>query len=94
MNYTFQDRLVREMREVNICNTKDANTFLKEIFLPKFNTKFNLEPRENANLHIPLNENEIEHLNQIFSKKSRRKLKNDFTIAFKNKHYQLYRNKD
>ena len=93
MNYTFQDRLVKEMREANICNIKSANIFLKEIFLPKFNAKFNVEPRENANLHIPLNKNEIEHLNQIFSKKVRRKLKNDFTIAFNNNHYQLYRNK-
>lgn len=94
MNYTFQDRLVREMREINISNTKEANIFLKEIFLPKFNAKFNVEPRENTNLHIPLNNDEIEHLSQIFSKKVRRKLKNDFTIAFNNNYYQLYRNKD
>ena len=94
MNYTLQDRLVKEMREAGICNIKSANIFLKEIFLPKFNAKFNVEARENANLHIPINKNEIEHINQIFSKKSRRKLKNDFTIAFKNNHYQLYRNKD
>lgn len=94
MNYTFQDRLVKEMREENICDIKEANKFLKEIFLPKFNNKFNVEPREEANLHIPLSEDEIEHLDQIFSKHSKRKLKNDFTIAFKNNHYQLYRNKD
>jgi hypothetical protein len=94
MNYTFQDRLVKEMREANICDTESANIFLKEIFLPKFNAKFNIEARENANLHIPLNNDEIEHLNQIFSKKVRRKLKNDFTIAFNNNHYQLYRNKE
>jgi len=94
MNYTFQDRLVKEMREANICDLDSANNFLKEIFLPKFNNKFNVEPREKANLHIPLSENEIYHLNQIFSKHSKRKLKNDFTIAFKNNYYQLYRNKD
>jgi len=94
MNYTFQDRLVKEMREVNICDINNANIFLKEIFLPKFNKKFNVEAREKSNLHISLSKNEVEHLNQIFSTHSKRKLKNDFTIAFKNNCYQLYRNKD
>ena len=94
MNFTFQDRLVKEMREVNIYDTKSANIFLKEVFLPKFNVKFNVEPRENANLHISTNKDEKDHINQIFSKHSRRKLKNDFTIAFNNNHYQLYRNKN
>ena len=94
MNHTFQDRLVREMRESNICDIGSANRFLKEVFLPKFNKKFNLEPREESDLHIDINKTEISHINQIFSKYSRRKLKNDFTIAFNNKHYQLYRNKD
>lgn len=93
-NFTFQDRLVKEMREANICDIDSANKFLKEDFLPKYNFKFNVEPREEANLHIPLSKDEIEHLDQIFSKHSKRKLKNDFTIVFKNKHYQCYRNKD
>jgi len=94
MNYTFQDRLVKEMREVNICDINSANEFLKEVFLPKFNSKFELEAREKANLHIILSKDEKESFNQIFSKHSKRKLKNDFTIAFKNNYYQLYRNKD
>lgn len=94
MNFTFQDRLVKEMREKNICDIKSANTFLKEVFLPKFNKKFNVEAREKTNLHILINNTEKDHINQIFSKQSKRKLKNDFTIAFKNKHYQLYRDKD
>lgn len=94
MNYTLQDRLIKEMREANICDIDSANIFLKEIFLPKFNKQFEVEPREKANLHIPLTKNEIEHIDQIFSKHSKRKLKNDFTIGFKNNHYQMYRNKD
>jgi hypothetical protein len=84
---------VKEMREANICDINNANKFLKEVFLPKFNTQFNVEAREEANLHISLSEDEKNHLNQIFSKQSKRKLKNDFTVAFKNNYYQLYRNK-
>jgi len=94
MNYTLQDRLVKELREANICDIDSANKFLKEIFIPEFNAQFSIEPREKANLHIPLNKKELEHIDQIFSKHSTRKLKNDFTIDFNNNHYQMYRNKD
>jgi len=94
MNKTLQDRLIKELREANICDIDNANKFLQEIFLPKFNTKFWVEPRWTANLHIPLSSEELEHIDQIFSNHSIRKLKNDFTIAFNNKYYQLYRNKD
>ena len=93
MNFTLQDRLIKEMREENICDIVSANKFLKEVFLPKFNKQFTIKPREKANLHIPLTKNEKEHLNQIFSKHSTRKLKNDFTIAFNNSLFQCYRNK-
>lgn len=94
MNWTLQDRLVKELRENKICDLGSANKFLEEDFLPKFNVKFKVEPVWVANLHIPLSKEEIEHLDQIFSKHSKRKLKNDFTIAFNNTYYQLYRNKD
>jgi len=93
MNYTFQDRLVKEMREANIYDIKSANKFLKEVFLPQFNAKFTIGARESSDLHISLSANERNYLNQIFSKQSKRKLKNDFTIAFNNNNYQLYRNK-
>ena len=82
MNDTLQDRLVKELRENNICDTDSANRFLSEIFLPKFNKKFKVEAKNQANLHIPLSQEELEHIDQIFSKQSKRKLKNDFTIAF------------
>ena len=59
MNYTLQDRLIKELREANICNIDSANIFLKEVFLPKFNQQFKVEPREKANLHIPLSKNEL-----------------------------------
>ncbi len=94
MNSTLQDRLVKELREANISNIDDANKFLEIEFLPKFNRQFSIEPEWKSNLHIELSNDEKNHINQIFSKQSKRKLKNDFTIAFNNKYYQLYRNKD
>jgi len=93
-NGTLQDRLVKELREANICTMEAANIFLENVFLAQHNARFKKEPRGNANLHIPLSAEEREHIDQIFSQHAPRKLKNDFTIAFKNKYYQLYRNKD
>ncbi|MDR2641144.1 MAG: hypothetical protein LBC61_07895 [Candidatus Peribacteria bacterium] len=45
MNGTLEDRLVKELREANICDMDNANKFLQEIFLPKFNKKFGVEAR-------------------------------------------------
>ena len=52
MNATLQDRLVKELREVGIPHTTDfekaleeANIFLRDIFLPRFNTQFMVVPR-------------------------------------------------
>jgi len=41
---TLQDRLVKEMRLANINTPKEGNRFLKEVFIPKFNEKFSVEP--------------------------------------------------
>ena len=93
MNSTLQDRLVKELREHNISDINLANKFLIEKFLPKFNKQFTIKPKSQANLHISLSQNEIDHIDQIFSKHSIRKLKNDFTVTFFNTFYQCYRNK-
>lgn len=93
MNGTLQDRLVKELREANISTIPEANVFLKEVFLPKFNKQFRIEPRWNSDLHIPLRKDEKQQLNQIFSQKKERKVQNDYTIRFENKIIQLYRDK-
>jgi hypothetical protein len=94
MNNTLQDRLTKDLREEKICDIDSANKFLEEEFLPKFNKKFAVETKNNTILYTPSSKEELEHIDQIFSKHSQRKLKNDFTIVFNNKHYQLYRSKN
>jgi hypothetical protein len=91
LNKTLQDRLIKELREANISDIDTANKFLKEVFIPKFNKQFAVKPNNNTDLHIPLSEDEKKHIKQIFSIHSTRKVKNDFTIVFKKKYYQLYR---
>jgi len=94
VNATLQDRLIKELREANICDIDSANKFLKKVFIPKFNKKFKVKPKQEADLHIKLTKQEQKSVNQIFSKHSIRKLKNDFTISFNNELYQCYRATD
>ncbi|MBU1345245.1 MAG: ISNCY family transposase [Proteobacteria bacterium] len=83
---TFQDRLVKEMRLKNISTKEEANEFL-EGYLPKHNKKFSNLPVNIANLHREIPE-EL-NLESIFSIKTKRVLKNDWTISYNNQLYQV-----
>ncbi|MDO8657795.1 MAG: ISNCY family transposase [Candidatus Levybacteria bacterium] len=86
---TLQDRLVKEMRLASINTPDKGNKFLKEVFIPKFNSKFAVDPAKEGNIHKALSEIDKKNLNRIFSVQSKRKVNNDFTIQFKNNWYQL-----
>lgn len=83
---TLQDRLVKEMRLKGISTIEQANIFLKE-YLLVYDKKFSVKPRKEENFHreIP---NEMK-LDQILCIKTERKLKNDFTISYEGKLYQI-----
>ena len=86
---TLQDRLIKELRLHNISTIKEANEFLKDVFLPKFNAKFNVEPRAKADLHKELTKKERARLDSIFSRQHKRVVRNDFTVCHNRKRYQL-----
>jgi len=86
---TLQDRLIKELRLTDISNIAKANIFLKKTFIPKFNAKFAVEPRNKTNLHQKLNEKEIRQLPGIFSRQKERTILNDFTFSFNKQWYQL-----
>jgi len=86
---TLQDRLIKELRLNNISTVKEANEFLKNIFLPMFNARFNVEPRAKADLHKKLTKQEKSKLDSIFSRQYQRTIRNDFTISHKKNWYQL-----
>ena len=86
---TFQDRLVKELRLKNISTIEEANRFLEEEFLPNYKTKYSVEPASKTNLHQPLNQKEKNKLDSIFSKRTTRVVRNDFTISFNNQWHQL-----
>jgi len=86
---TLQDRLIKEMRLKNISESKTANQFLKEEFLPWFNQRYGREPARKTNLHRKLSQQEKKQLPAILSRHSQRTVQNDFTIRFNNQWYQL-----
>jgi hypothetical protein len=83
---TLQDRLVKEMRLAGIKRVAQANEFLRT-YLPTFNRKFTVKPTSEVDVHqpaLPLRE-----LNKIFCIRDERTLRNDFTIAYNGKLYQI-----
>lgn len=86
---TLQDRLVKELRLRNISDRAQANTFLRDTFIPEFNDRFSVVPAKEGSVHRTLTGQELAALTQIFSVQSKRSVMNDFTLRFKNGFYQL-----
>lgn len=86
---TLQDRLVKELRLVNISTPEEANKFVKKAFIPQFNDKFAVLPQKKGDLHKPLTKFERENLDKIFSSQDTRIVNNDFTISFNKQWFQL-----
>lgn len=89
---TLQDRLIKELRLQNISDIETANKFLKKKFIPAFNRRFAVPPRNPANLHKLLVEKEKNNLDSALSRHTARTVQNDFTISFKNQWHQLLPN--
>jgi hypothetical protein len=83
---TFQDRLVKEMRLAGIKTLEGANTFL-EIYLTKFNKHFSVQALEKGNLHRKVPQGL--KLDNTLCIKTERVLRNDFTIMYEKKFYQV-----
>lgn len=89
MNSTLQDRLIKEMRLAGVTTIKDANAFIKREFMPKFKTQFNVKSKRQGNLHRRLTKQERGHVDNIFSVKTRRTVRNDYVIQYKSRYFQL-----
>ena len=82
---TFQDRLVKELALKGINDPEEANRYLREVFIPRYNRKFAVEAEdpEKAWRKPP------ENLKEILSRRLKRKVKGDFTISVEGKTLQL-----
>jgi len=83
---TLQDRLVKEMRLRGIRTIEEGNQFLEE-YLPLYNKRFSVRPKEKDDLHRPLVK--VMDLDGILCIKTERALRNDFTVAHNRKLYQV-----
>jgi len=86
-NGTLQDRLVKEMRLKGIKTIEEANRFLEEIFLPKYNEKFNVIPKKEEDLHRQIPEDVV--LDGILCFEESRQVQNDWTVRWMNRFFQL-----
>jgi hypothetical protein len=83
---TLQDRLVKEMRLRDIKSIEEANTFLDQ-YWPAYNRRFAVSPVSGEDFHRDISKGL--NLNDIFCIKTKRTLRNDFTVAHNRKLYQV-----
>jgi hypothetical protein len=77
---TLQDRLVKEMRLSGIDSIQGANHFLEMRFLPEWEQRFTVVPRQSRNAHRQLGR---EHrLEEILSVRVGRKMAEDHTVSW------------
>jgi hypothetical protein len=83
---TLQDRLVKEMRLSMVKSVEQANEFLIR-YHPLYNSKFKVKAVSEVDLHQPALS--MRALDKIFCIREERTLRNDFTIAYNGKLYQI-----
>jgi len=83
---TFQDRLVKEMRLAGVSSIREGNRFLKG-YLPKYNKRFVVKAVGTVNMHrtVPAGLD----LDRVLCIKEERVVRNDFTVSYGNKLYQI-----
>jgi transposase len=89
-NGTFQGRLVNELRLNGITTIDEANKYLIEVFVPKFNNKFAMDYKKFPSV-FEASPNE-EKINYTLAVLTTRKIDNGNSIKYQNKYYQPYLN--
>lgn len=89
-NGTFQDRLVSELRLNNITTMDEANKYLLEVFVPKFNAKFALNYKKFKSVYET--SPSAEKINYTLAILTPRKIDNGNAIKYYNNYYQPYEN--
>jgi hypothetical protein len=77
---TLQDRLVKEMRLAGIASIEAANHFLQTRFVPEWERRFTVAPRNPRNAHRPLGR--AQRLEEILSVRVVRTVAQDHTVSW------------
>ena len=91
-NGTFQGRLVNELKLNGITTIEDANKYLLEVFVPKFNKKFAIDYNKFPSVFEKAPSKE--KINYTLAVLTPRKIDNGNSIKYKNKYYQPYLNNE
>jgi hypothetical protein len=83
----YQDRLVKELQLRRIKTVEEANRYLKEDYLEKINKRFEKEAKSKVDAHCSVKA--YGDLDQIFCWVYEREVRQDWTVQFKRKHYQV-----
>jgi transposase len=62
VNRTLQDRLVNELRAAGITTVAAANRYVRDVFLPAFNTEFGRPPADATPAFVPLGRVDLEQI--------------------------------
>jgi hypothetical protein len=84
---TLQDRLIKEMRVTGVTSLEEANRFLESTFMPFWNERFTVDPREPVDAHRPLPLRA--DLLRLFAETEERVIRLDFTFRYRNRFYQI-----
>ncbi len=86
---TLQDRLVKEMRLAGVRSVEEANRFLPEVFVPFWEQRFAVLPRQARDAHRRLAR---EHrLEQILSVREPRQVAQDYTLSWHGQRWAIPR---
>ena len=89
-NGTFQGRLVNELKLNGITTMEEANKYLTEVFVSKFNSKFAMDYKKFPSVFEKSPSKE--KINYTLAILTPRKIDNGNSIKYKNKYYQPYLN--
>jgi hypothetical protein len=84
---TDQDRLVKEMRVLGIRTLEEGNRYLEEVYVDYWNDRFAVKPAKAKNAHRKLPKKA--DLEALFAETVTRSVRNDFTIRYANRHWQI-----
>jgi hypothetical protein len=84
---TLQDRLIAELRLNNIKTIPQANIFLKETFIPGFDKRFSVAPRDSKARYRPVHP--TLNLENIFCRKDQRKISGAHSFSWNGETYVI-----
>lgn len=85
-NKTFKDRLIAELRYMNITDIDESNKYLNELFIPKMNKRFSYAINEKTSL-MRVNSYTEEELKLIISERKEKVIDNASCISYNKKYY-------